>query len=286
MNNIFIDFRKKHEDSKIIKIKNNFFKFDVKDDILNSKLAKNTYIEVDKEYLYYMLKNNKYSVFDRIFKFNINKKYGKNDNVNIIFSKEFDNHLKLKGYILNLLRLNSLTIYNELIIKNNLKNNDMKYIAKYISDNKKDLSRLKILVILDNIKDYDEKKLLEYISNYKVIDILKTKNINKYDYSKLLKNVESINNEYGTTIDIIQKRNIQKYDVYLVYSNLDKIEISQKYILSNKSLYINMQDIEFDVLSEEYICYERYEPEILTLLNRLNINSKNFSKLKLGFLFK
>ena len=64
------------------------------------------------------------------------------------------------------------------------------------------------------------------------------------------------------------------------------MEFLRNYILSNKSLYINMLDVDLDVLSEEYICYERYEPEILTLLNRLRINANNFSKVKLGFLFK
>lgn len=286
MNTIFVDFKSENKEDGFNKIKNKMFKYFVKDDMLNNVLTKNTYIEIDKEYMQNMLNKNKYSIFDKLLKFNIKRKYKKNDSVNLIFSKEFDNYEKIKEYILNLFRLNSITLFNELIIPNNLKANDITYIDKYISDKKKDLSKLKILVILDNIQDFDKEKLLEYILKYKFVDILRTKNINKYDYSKLLKIINSVNNEYGTTIDIVQRRNIQKYDVYLLYSNLDKVEFSQKYILSNNSLYINMQDVDMDILSEEYICYKRYEPEILTLLNRLNINSKNFNKVKLGFLFK
>ena len=287
MNTIFIDFKDDiAKENKLDKIKSKLFKYVVKDDILNGVLSKNTYITIDREYIQNQLKKSKYSYYDKLLKYNINKKYKKNESVNLIFSKEFDKYIKVKEYILNLFRLNKITAYNEIVIPNKLKINDTLYIQKYINDNKKDLNKFKILIILDNITDYDETKLLEYISKYKFIDILKTKNINKYEYNKLLKNIQRINNEYGTTIDIIQKRNIQKYDVYLVYSNLDKIELSSKYILSNKSLYINMLDVDLDVLSEEYICYERYEPEILTLLNRLIINANHFSKVKLGFLFK
>lgn len=287
MNNIFIDFKEdNYEANKSNKLKNKLFKYIVKDDILNGELSKNTYITIDEEYIQNQLKRNKYSWYDKLLKFNINRKYKKNDSVNLIFSKKFDKYLKVKEYILDLFRLNRITLYDELVIPNNLKANDMIYIDKYISDNKKDLTKLKVLIILDNIDDYDENKLLEYISKYKFIDILITKNINKYEYNKLLKNIQKINNEYGTSIDTIQKRNIQKYDVYLVYSDLDRIEFSQKYILSSKSLYINMLDSDLDVLSEEYICYERYEPEILTLLARLGINASHFSKVKLGFLFK
>ena len=287
MNTIFIDFKDDiAKENKLDKIKNKLFKYVVKDDILNGVLSKNTYITIDREYIQNQLKKCKYSYYDKLLKFNINRKYKKNESANLVFSKEFDKYVKIKEYILDLFRLNKITAYNEIVIPNNLKLNDTIYIEKYIKDNKKDLNKFKILIILDNITDYDETKLLEYISKYKFIDILKTKNINKYEYNKLLKNIQRINNEYGTTIDIIQKRNIQKYDVYLVYSNLDKMEFLRNYILSNKSLYINMLDVDLDVLSEEYICYERYEPEILTLLNRLRINANHFSKVKLGFLFK
>lgn len=287
MNTIFIDFKDDiAKENKLDKIKNKLFKYVVKDDILNGVLSKNTYITIDREYIQNQLKKCKYSYYDKLLKFNINRKYKKNESVNLVFSKQFDKYVKIKEYILDLFRLNKITAYNEIVIPNNLKLNDTLYIEKYIKDNKKDLNKFKILIILDNITDYDETKLLEYISKYKFIDILKTKNINKYEYNKLLKNIQRINNEYGTTIDIIQKRNIQKYDVYLVYSNLDKMQFSRNYILSNKSLYINMLDVDLDVLSEEYICYERYEPEILTLLNRLRINANHFSKVKLGFLFK
>ena len=163
---------------------------------------------------------------------------------------------------------------------------DVVYMDKYINDNKIDLCKLKILIIINELRDFDENKLLEYISKYKFVDVLKTKNINKYDSSKLQKFIKNINNEYGTTIELIGKRNIQKYNIYLMYSKMDRNIFIQQYILNSKSLYLDMNDIDMDIMSEEYICYKRYEPEILTILNRLEINRNNFSKVKLGFLFK
>lgn len=290
MNTIFIDFKDNNykSDKKNVKKKiiNKFFKYVITDDVLNSNLSKITYLRIDKQYINIQIKKCKYSIYDKLLKIIINRKYGKNDVVHLIFSKEFDKNQLIKKYILGLFRLNKVTIYEELDIKNNLKVNDKIYMDKYIRDNKIDLCKLKILIVLDHIKDYDEKKLLEYISKYKFIDILKTKNINKYDSAKLQGFIQKINNEYGTTIDLIGRRNIQKYNIYLLYSKIDRDSFIQKYILNSKSLYLDLNDVDMDVMSDEYICYKRYEPEILTILNRLEINKNNFSKVKLGFLFK
>lgn len=290
MNTIFIDFKDNNykSDKKNVKKKiiNKFFKYVITDDVLNSNLSKITYLRIDKQYINIQIKKCKYSIYDKLLKIIINRKYGKNDVVHLIFSKEFDKNQLIKKYILGLFRLNKVTIYEELDIKNNLKVNDKIYMDKYIRDNKIDLCKLKILIVLDHIKDYDEKKLLEYISKYKFIDILKTKNINKYDSAKLQGFIQKINNEYGTTIDLIERRNIQKYNIYLLYSKIDRDSFIQKYILNSKSLYLDLNDVDMDVMSDEYICYKRYEPEILTILNRLEINKNNFSKVKLGFLFK
>lgn len=286
MNTIFVDFKYDNEKNKLNKFKEKYFKYFVNYDILNNEFTKNIYITIDKEYIEKQLQKNKYSIYDKLLKININRKYKNTEEVNVIFSKEFDNYKIVKVYILDLFRLNSITRYDEVVIHNKLKENDVLYIEKYITDNKKDINKLKILVVIDNIKDYDESKIVEYISKYKFVDILITNNINKFDLKKIEKSIERINNEYGTTIDIIKRRNIQKYDVYLIYSDLDRFEFTQKYILSSKSLYINMKDVDLDILSEEYLTYKRYEPEISTLLNRLNINKDNFTKVKLGFLFK
>lgn len=286
MNTIFIDFKNINNLKKSDKIKNTIFKYCIKDDILDGILNKNTVITIDKEYIFNQLRKNKYSIHDRLLKAKIKNKYRKNNEVNILFSKEFDAYLNVKKYILNLLRLNSITIYNEINIKNNLKTNDMLYINKHIADSKINIIKLKILVAINNINDFDQDKLLEYISKYKFVDILRTESINKYDCKKLFNIIENINNEYGTTIDIIKRRNLQKYHICLSYSDMNKLDFSQKYILSNKVLYINMKDIDSDIFCDEYLCYKRYEPEILTLFNRLELDSQRFSKVKLGFIFK
>jgi len=160
------------------------------------------------------------------------------------------------------------------------------YIDKYIKDKNTKIEKLKILVVLANFKDYDKEKILEYISKYKYVDILITNNISQFDLKKLEKDIFLLNNEYGTTIEVIKKRNVQKYDVYLVYSNIPRFELSQRYILGRNSLYINLTDIDYDILSDEVLTYERFEPEITTLFNRLNLNLENFSKSKVGFLYK
>ena len=96
MNTIFIDFKSKDSKEKksINNIKkivtNKIFKYIVNDDILNNSLSKITYIRIDREYINNQLQKGKYSIYDKILKLNINKKYGKNDVVHLIFANEFD----------------------------------------------------------------------------------------------------------------------------------------------------------------------------------------------------
>ena len=284
MNNIFIDYSNKN--NKKNKFKDVIFKYNVVDDMLNNKLVKNTYITLDKYYMENITKKNRYNIYDRIFKFMVNLKYSVNDEVNVIFSNLFDNESNIKSFILDLLRLNSLTIYKEIKNKNTLKINDVKYINEYIKTRNKEIDKLRLLIVIDNINDFDEEKFKEYISKYKFIDILKTKNINRYDYKKLLSYVQRTNTEYGTTIEIKQKRNLQNYDVLLIYSKLNKLNCCEKYIVSRDSLYLDFADIDSDIYNDWYLVYKRYEPEILTLLDRLKIEVNNFSKQKLGFIFK
>jgi len=284
MNNIFIDYSNKN--NKKNKFKDVIFKYNVVDDMLNNKLVKNTYITLDKYYMENITKKNRYNIYDRIFKFMVNLKYSVNDEVNVIFSNLFDNESNIKSFILDLLRLNSLTIYKEIKNKNTLKINDVKYINEYIKTRNKEIDKLRLLIVIDNINDFDEEKFKEYISKYKFIDILKTKNINRYDYKKLLSYVQRTNTEYGTTIEIKQKRNLQNYDVLLIYSKLNKLNFCEKYIVSRDSLYLDFTDIDSDIYNDWYLVYKRYEPEILTLLDRLKIEVNNFSKQKLGFIFK
>ena len=124
MNTIFIDFKSKDSKEKksINNIKkivtNKIFKYIVNDDILNNSLSKITYIRIDREYINNQLQKGKYSIYDKILKLNINRKYGKNDVVHLIFANEFDDCKVIKEYILRLFRLNNLTVYEELNIKN------------------------------------------------------------------------------------------------------------------------------------------------------------------------
>jgi len=284
MNNIFIDY--KTSGNKKHRVKNYILKYSIVDDILNNKLVKNTYIAIDKNYLENKKNKNQYNLYDKIFKHVVNFKYSVNDEVNVIFSNLFDNDSYIKSFILDLLRLNNLTIYNEVLNKNTLKENDHKHIKEYLKTRSKEIDKLKLLMVIDNISDFNKEKFIEYISKYKFVDILKTKNINGYDYRKLLNYIQNINQEYGTAVEIKQKRNLQNYDVLLIYSKINKVDFCEKYIVSNESLYLDFTDIDSDIYNDWYLVYKRYEPEVLTLLNRLNIKENNFSKQKLGYIFK
>ena len=284
MNNIFIDY--KTSGNKKHRVKNYILKYSIVDDILNNKLVKNTYIAIDKNYLENKKNKNQYNLYDKIFKHVVNFKYSINDEVNVIFSNLFDNDSYIKSFILDLLRLNNLTIYNEVLNKNTLKENDHKHIKEYLKTRSKEIDKLKLLMVIDNINDFNKEKFIEYISKYKFVDILKTKNINGYDYRKLLNYIQNINKEYGTAVEIKQKRNLQNYDVLLIYSKINKVDFCEKYIVSNESLYLDFTDIDSDIYNDWYLVYKRYEPEVLTLLNRLNIKENNFSKQKLGYIFK
>lgn len=284
MNNIFIDY--KTSGNKKHRVKNYILKYSIVDDILNNKLVKNTYITIDKNYIENKKNKNQYNLYDKIFKHVVNFKYSINDEVNVIFSNLFDNDSYIKSFILDLLRLNNLTIYNEVLNKNTLKENDHKHIKEYLKTRSKEIDKLKLLMVIDNINDFNKEKFIEYISKYKFVDILKTKNINGYDYRKLLNYIQNINKEYGTAVEIKQKRNLQNYDVLLIYSKINKVDFCEKYIVSNESLYLDFTDIDSDIYNDWYLVYKRYEPEVLTLLNRLNIKENNFSKQKLGYIFK
>lgn len=284
MNNIFIDY--KTSGNKKHRVKNYILKYSIVDDILNNKLVKNTYIAIDKNYLENKKNKNQYNLYDKIFKHVVNFKYSINDEVNVIFSNLFDNDSYIKSFILDLLRLNNLTIYNEVLNKNTLKENDHKHIKEYLKTRSKEIDKLKLLMVIDNINDFNKEKFIEYISKYKFVDILKTNNINRYDYRKLLNYIQNINKEYGTAVEIKQKRNLQNYDVLLIYSKINKVDFCEKYIVSNESLYLDFTDIDSDIYNDWYLVYKRYEPEVLTLLNRLNIKENNFSKQKLGYIFK
>lgn len=288
MNVIFIDFCNYDNLNKKEKIEYRFLKYSIKYDMLNNKFTKYISICLNKEYILNQIKRGKYGIHDNIFKKIINSKFKISEKVNLLFSNDIEEsqNMVIKKYILDLLRLNSITIYNEIYIKNELKINDMKYIEKFIANNKLNIDKIKILLVIDKLENYDSKQVLKYISTFKFVDILRTNNISKFELNTLKNNIEKINNEYGTTIDIIKKRNIQKYNIYLIYSKLDKYEFLQNYILSSKSLYIDMTNIDYDYLNENNIIYKKYENEILTLLKRLNIDAEKFVKAKLGYIFK
>lgn len=293
MNTIFIDvknYKRKQDGSankKNILYNKNFFKYVVKKDVLNNNFGKKMYIEFDVNYLNKMCIKDKFSLKYKFLKHLIEKDFSKDDTVYLVFSNFFDEHTILKDYILKLLKQNSLTIYDEIIKTNEMKNHDMIYVEEYLNKGKIKLNKLRILFVLDNINDYDDSKVIEYISKYKFLDILRCSNISKSDSKRLYERIKEINNEYGSTIEIIQKRNISMYHIYVIFSKISKENFIENYILKRNSMYIDLKDADEDILSSANIAFDRYRPDIEVMFNRLNIIIGNFSINKLGnFLIK
>ena len=109
-------------------------------------------------------------------------------------------------------------------------------------------------------------------------------NISKGDYKRLSKEVNDINNEYGSSMEIIQKRNIQDYNVCLMYSNIDKSEFTSHYILGKNSKYLDINNEEEDIYNENNRVFERNRYDIETLFKRIQVNMNHFSKNKIGAL--
>ena len=283
MNNIFISIcdEKQVSSFKIVK------------DILNSKNTCNIHVKfninfikknIDKErfvfLIYFLVKKIQHMIRKYAYA-NSDKKI----KFNILYSKKIEEDKKIKQYLEYILSLVKNIELAQINIKNEMLEHDEKYIVKYISDVKKDKSKLKILLVLDNINDFNYDKIIEYISEYKFKKKKKTNNISKTDYKKLSNRVDKINNEYGTTIDIIQQRNITDYHIYLMYSNINKKDFTSHFILNKDGIYVDMLDVDSDIYNENYQKYKKYKDDIKIFCNRMNIKTEEFSKLKLAYIF-
>lgn len=281
MNNVFVDVLTSGQDFKfnfIEKIELKLFGFVLREDkIIKSDSLSTFFVVFDLEKLDQSSKS-----FKKMC--SLLKRKKKEKNINIIFSRNISLNTKLKSFFVN--NMKSVCIdFNYIEVENKLKDLDMQYISRYILEKKIDKNKFKILITIDNIKDFDLEKIKEYISTYKFVDILKTKNVSKFDYNKLSKIVENLNNEYGTSIEIIQKRNIQCYDFYMLYSPNIKEYFKSHYILNRRAYILDITDIDDDVFSKEYRSYQKNKPYLDTLFNRLNINLERFVKSELGLLY-
>ncbi len=291
MNTIFVDVASSNKaysglKNKLVSINKKIKKYDFRVDYLNNTYTNsNMYLTFDPKYFDTVVdkKNNvfKEKSIDKI----LTKKLKKMDKLYIVSSKNVDQNQLYQKYVNMILPVKDKKIeyINE---KNTMFKNDMKYIDKFVNENKIKDNKLKILLVLDDINDFDNKKVIEYISKYKYLDILRMNNIGKTDYKVLSIKIDEINEEYGTTISIIQKKNLLEYNVYLAYSNVPRQEFIQKYALRKKSLFIEMQNAEFDVFNDECKLYEQNKYNIKTVFDRNRMQIENYSKNKLGAWYK
>ena len=99
----------------------------------------------------------------------------------------------------------------------------MKHIERYVKAKNLKKDKIKVLVMFSSISDYNNDKMIEYINKYKEVDVAVTEKLSRNEIFSITKNLDLINNEYGSTIQILKnKRDLKRYNVYI----LTKIEES------------------------------------------------------------
>ena len=275
MNTIFVDISEKNKKSL-------FYNFrptvKLKKEIINKKCIFN--ITFDDIFIN-NLKENKAKFKTYIEKKSLGKSLNETYDLNIMFTNSLDKDIENKNLLVKFIE----SIYGKKINiiekRNSMLNNDKKYIIDYMKKNSIEPFDIKILVILDEFKDYNEKKIIEYIENYKVVDIFLS--IENSGHSKLLEKIESINNEYGTSIKVINKRNVDDYNVYISYSNkFLKQDFISYYITCKNGIYIDINNSDEDVYSYEFYTYSKYEDNIKNMLSKIDVDYLKYSKSKIG----
>lgn len=282
MNNLFVDIIDENLSYKANVIEKGFLKlfgFLFKEDkLLNESKSKTFFLLVKSDKLSSGKKN--YYVLSKVLK----NKISNFNNINIVFSRLFENVPSLKKQVTDLLfSINKEASLVQSI--NNLNELDSVYISRYILERKKDINKFKLLIVIDYLKDFDINKLKKYIEKYKFVDILRMQNITKIEYKKLDDLIDKVNEEYGSSIEIIQKRNIQEYDFCILLSSNIKEYFKSHYILGKDSYVLDITDVDNDILSKEYKSYQRNKGYIETIFNRMNLSMENFLKTDIGSIY-
>ena len=160
MNNLFVDIIDESLDYKInivekalIKLFGIFFR---EDKLLNDKKSKTFFLGINAQ----KFSNRKNNIV--ILKKMLKRKISNIKNLNVVFSRPFDNIQALKKQIEEELA----TINKELSFihsANNLNELDNVYISRYLLERKKDINKFKLLIVIDHIADFDYDRLIKYI---------------------------------------------------------------------------------------------------------------------------
>ena len=284
MNNLFVDiYESQNKSLNLTSVTNKMllktFGYILKEDkLLKTKTSSNIFLNLDKEKVLDLNKNKK--AFKRSLKFLLKNKR----NITVVFSRKIKNTIGLEDSIKKLFDEIGLD-FRYIDSLNKLKTLDISYIERYMTIKKINPDRFKLLVAIDDILDFDFEKFLEYVLKYKCVDILKMQDINKYDYKKLAKVVENINNEYGSSVQIIQKRNLQNYDFCILYTENQKEYFKSHYVLKREAYILDITNVDDDILSKEYKIYEKNKSYIETIFKRMKLDVNEFCKVDLGKLY-
>ena len=284
MNNLFVDiYESQNKSLNPTSVTNKMllktFGYILKEDkLLKTKTSSNIFLNLDKEKVLDLSKNKK--AFKRSLKFLLKNKR----NITVVFSRKIKNTIGLEDSIKKLFDQIGLD-FRYIDSLNKLKTLDISYIERYMTVKKINPDRFKLLVAIDDILDFDIEKFLEYVLKYKCVDILKMQDINKYDYKKLAKVVENINNEYGSSVQIIQKRNLQNYDFCILYTENQKEYFKSHYVLKREAYILDITNVDDDILSKEYKIYEKNKSYIETIFKRMKLDVNEFCKVDLGKLY-
>ena len=284
MNNLFVDiYESQNKSLNLTSVTNKMllktFGYILKEDkLLKTKTSSNIFLNLDKEKVLDLSKNKK--AFKRSLKFLLKNKR----NITVVFSRKIKNTIGLEDSIKKLFDEIGLD-FRYIDSLNKLKTLDISYIERYMTIKKINPDRFKLLVAIDDILDFDFEKFLEYILKYKCVDILKMQDITKYDYKKLAKVVENINNEYGSSVQIIQKRNLQNYDFCILYTENQKEYFKSHYVLKREAYILDITNVDDDILSKEYKIYEKNKSYIETIFKRMKLDVNEFCKVDLGKLY-
>ena len=206
----------------------------------------------------------KKGIFKR-FKFNyLNKKFIK------IIKKGLENNKFKWYYFLSTnfnneekkflkIKLQSLLGY-EYIIESEMNKNLEKYIDDYSKANNKKENEIKILLVYNQNRNINLLLIKSLIEKYKFVSIYLKEKPSNY----ILKQINNINNSYGSTIDFVknEKKSLKEFDI-VYFVNLRRDDFS-KFRLNKKTLVID-EKTELD---------DRYNSNIIYLDDFLKANTE------------
>lgn len=301
MNKIYLDLYSKEEEKKLIKGKNKFvvylkkIMYIIRNCFKNykvSKFEKNVGIKIDRDFLNAVCIREKrhYTIEEkRILKFITN--YFSQENiiskVKLIYSKELMEKNNCTKYIETFFNNISNLNFKSVNAKNEILEHDFKHISRYMKANKLKADKVRVLVMVSSVSDYNHDKMVQYIEKFKEVDVTVTKKCSRKEILDINKDLDLINNEYGSTIQMQKnKKDFKRYNVYIIFSNIFKRELMASYILNKKALFIDVEQIDLDFLNSGYKLFVKNEMLLKKVFNNINLDINKFSIVLLGEAFK